>query len=845
MPSSFASAVHRSLSFSMLLLLAMSPSLDAQASSEGLPPFSGAPLDESVARISGAVFSDAGVPLPGVSVEVIRGESSAHTETDRRGRFSLVAPVADGSVIDLRFMRMGFGTEERSITVTAGSTDRLEIRLTREPVPLDPVQVLLERTRMIGDPVTGSGIPGSASHVGRADLRASSMAFANIHDILRQVPGVNVQGEDGYGLRPNIGLRGAGAERSSNVTLMEDGVLIAPAPYSAPAAYHFPVAGRMDAVEVRKGASQVRYGPRTLGGAVNLVSAGIPDRRSWMADLSGGGDRMFRGHVRVGDSSERFGWLLEGYRIGTDGFKELDGGGDTGFDTRDAQVRFRINSSPESARHQEVELKLAWNEHESDETYLGLTEEDFRRTPRLRYAASQEDVMDTEHTQIQLRYFVRPSVASDLVVTAYRNDFDRIWYKLQSVAGAGISGIVANPEAFTSELAWIQGADSPDDAFRIRANNRTYRSEGVQAAFGYSIEGSRAHHGLEFGARIHRDDEDRLQWEDGFRMDNGRMVLTSEGAPGSQANRLSDARAVALYVQDEIRSGRWTFTPGVRWETIDFTRTTWAGQDPGRTGSAETAENSVNALIPGVGISWEWSPRTHLFGGLHRGFGPPGPGADQETRVEESLNWEAGIRMRRAGVGADVTAYFTDYSNVLGRETLATGGPGSGDLFNGGEVEVYGLEAAADLDVDRYLPLPVRVPVRASWTLTRGTFQSSFESGYGPWGSVEAGDRLPYQPEHTWSGSIGVEDQGRSMTLSWNGASAMRTEAGRGPIADGTGADGFTVLSLRGEWALTNGGTVYGGIQNLADAEYVLSRRPAGARPGLPRTLFAGFRVSR
>ena len=133
----------------------------------------------------------------------------------------------------------------------------------------------LEEVTIIGDRKAAREIAGSGALIDSLQIRDE--LATDINQLLKTVPGTYIREEDGYGLRPNIGIRGATAERSAKITLMEDGVLIAPAPYAAPEAYYFPTLARMQAVEVLKGASQLRYGPQTTGGVVNLVSTPQPE----------------------------------------------------------------------------------------------------------------------------------------------------------------------------------------------------------------------------------------------------------------------------------------------------------------------------------------------------------------------------------------------------------------------------------------------------------------------------------------------------------------------------------------------------------------------------------------
>jgi Fe(3+) dicitrate transport protein len=193
-------------------------------------------------------------------------------------------------------------------------------------------------------------------------------------------------------------------------------------------------------------------------------------------------------------------------------------------------------------------------------------------------------------------------------VTGYRNAFSRNWYKLNDVSGVSISAILADPEAHASEMAILRGGDSADGALRLRANNRSYLSSGIQAVAGVRFGPESLRHSLEAGVRLHADHEDRFQWDDRYRMEGGTLVRTSAGVPGSQTNQLGEARAAAFFVQDEIRAGRLAVVPGLRYEVVDFTRTRWAPTDADRIGETTVAENRVSVLIPGIGATWEWTP---------------------------------------------------------------------------------------------------------------------------------------------------------------------------------------------------------------------------------------------
>jgi Fe(3+) dicitrate transport protein len=190
----------------------------------------------------------------------------------------------------------------------------------------------------------------------------------------------------------------------------------------------------------------------------------------------------------------------------------------------------------------------------------------------------------------------------------------------------------------------------------------------------------------------------------------------------------------------------------------------------------------------------------------------------------------------------ELVGFYNDYDNLLGADTLSSGGGGTGELFNGGAVEVLGLEAAARWDLGRARGWALEVPLRLAYTWTEAEFQTSFETDFADWApAVERGDELPYLPEHQLAAGTGLvgEAWGAHLDVTW--VDEMRTIAGRGAIPAGEGTDAHLVLDLSARYRFRFGLVAFVQVRNLTDEVYVAARRPAGARPGLPRTALVGL----
>ena len=712
---------------------------------------------------------------------------------------------------------------------------------------LDSIQrldeVIIRANTILGNKYVAQNRTGASYYLGTEEL--GKMGYTDINRALRTVPGVNFYEEDGFGLRPNISLRGTSPQRSSKITLMEDGVLIAPAPYSSPAAYYFPLVARMQAIEILKGSSQVQYGPFTTGGAINLVSTAIPDEFSAQLRTSLGSFSTGQVYTSVGQSSEQIGYVLEYLNMNSDGFKRLRDNDNTGFDIYDIMGKLRVNSKKEAITPQSLELKYHFYDEQSNETYLGLSEADFASNPYARYASSQMDQMNSEQRQFMLTHVIDFSSNFKVVTNAYTNRFTRNWYKLDDVVFNGdkksLASVLNDPNTYPNHMNVINGSvDSEDDALLLKANNRIYYSRGVQTKIDYHWYGSNgAFHDIEVGARVHYDAEDRFQWEDGYSIRGGGMAMTSEGIRGAEGNRISSTNAFAAYTLYKYKMGGLTLTPGIRYENINLQREDWGKSDADRLAEASIRENQINVFIPGIGFNYSFTQNLSVFGGVHKGFSPPGSAPDEEA--ERSVNYELGSRFGAGKFRGELIGFFNDYSNLLGSDLTASGGTGSLDPFNAGEVNVSGAELL--LNYNFYDPASkVQTPFSLAYTWTNALFQNDFGSTQGIWGAVSKGDRVPYIPQHQLNISLGFSHQLYELNFNGRYNGSFTTRGSNGGLQDTLPLEDNIEIDFSAKYHLTSQISLTANIINLFDEVYAAARVPAGFRPGHPFGAYAGIK---
>jgi Fe(3+) dicitrate transport protein len=640
-----------------------------------------------------------------------------------------------------------------------------------------------------------------------------------VNEALRKVPGVTVRDEEGFGLRPNIGIRGSNPTRSTKVLLLEDGLPAMYAPYGDNASYYHAPIQRYDRIEVLKGAGLLRFGPQTIHGAINYITPTPPDEFAGHVEVSAGTRDFGAVHASVGGNGLLFDL----------GYKRGEGARDnTDLEQGDLFAKYQRQFNDSHA----IALRANVLRERSQVGYSGITDAEYANFGR-EYYPFEHDLFDIEHTAFSASHDWNFNDRARLLTSAYYTSFERDWWRQSSTTTDTQCGTAFRDARFAG------GAVNANACNSTQGRLRNYYTWGVDSRLSFERNAFGGDGSSEVGVRWHEEKQIRYQL-------NGTTASARTGT--LVENNLRTAEALSAFATTTFDFGRVQLTPSLRYEDVDFGR---RNRLPG----GVTGSDNVRETTWGLAANWRLSDNTMLYASAHEGFAPPrvedliaGNGTSTAVDAEQSLNLEAGIRTRWNELDLQAAVFRTDFDNQVVVGSIA----GGSTPLAQGETEYAGLELALGYNREALQRREgeVYANLALTWlpTADQSTVLRRVDTAAAANGSV-AGNRLPYAPElastfrigyvkGAWDGSIEVQHTGRQFADFTNN---------RYPT-DGSGQfgelDGYAVWSatLNYEPGL-DGWSGYITVKNLSDREYIVDRT-RGILLGNPRQIIVGARFA-
>jgi Fe(3+) dicitrate transport protein len=664
-------------------------------------------------------------------------------------------------------------------------------------------------------------VPGSGDILDRELLEAAHVFTVN--EALRKVPGLLARDEEGFGLRPNIGVRGLNPTRSTKVLLLEDGLPLTFAPYGDNASYYHPPIDRFDHIEVLKGSGQILFGPQTVGAVINYITPSPPESPAGLIGISGGGHDFGEVHGEWGTTIGRTGIALNATRKVADGAR--------------AHMRFRVSDVNVKVRHtltdgQDLTFRASYYDENSDVPYSGLTLAEYTADP---YGNPfTHDNFQAYRWSMSATHGWRFADAATLRTSVYYTFFNRDWWR-QSSNSAQRPNDASDPAC--GSMANLDGGCGNEGRLR------EFWTAGVEPRLTLDLAPFGLAGQTQLGVRFHREHQFRIQ-ANGDTPD-ARSPGTGVNA-GIRENNVRDVEALSGFAQVRFDIGAVSVTPGVRYEHIEYDR-------ENRLNGARGA-SSLSQFIPGLGATWNARDEVTLFAGVHRGFAPPrvedivgSAGGSVDLDAELSWNYELGMRAEPvAGLRLEATMFRMDFQNQIVPASVA-GGSGA-TLTSAGQTRHQGFELGLNADSRELFGTAQSYFGRLVWTwLPDAKYRGSRFSSIPGFANVDvSGNRLPYAPEQLLAATLGfAHDSGFSaqVEVTYQSASfsddlntvAVSANGQRGRIAP------YALVNVAVNQTLLDGRlTLFATVKNANDRLYVadMSR---GLIPGMPRLVQGGF----
>lgn len=669
----------------------------------------------------------------------------------------------------------------------------------------------IPRVDVIGNQSEWFATSGSATVINKQELESSHVMTTN--EALRKVPGLVLRDEEGFAMRPNIGIRGLNPTRSTKVLLLEDGIPLTYAPYGDNASYYYPTIDRFDSIEVLKGANQVKFGPQTMGGVINHITPNAPEKFGGHFSVTAGNRDYINTKIHVGGN----GMLLDYTH------KEGDGARDeTHLNVED--VNFKITKAIGEAHA--LTLRANYFSEDSQVSYTGLTQAEYRNFGG-EYNPFHHDGFKTKRYGASVTHDWQINNNAMLTTNVYYSYFDRDWWRQQSTSAQSI-GDGAGPinEASCTALlnARLAGqATNGNTCLGDQGRLRTYNVFGVEPR----LSVTHAWGQFDAGVKAHYENQKRRQI-------NGGSAAAREGLLSEYNIRKTDA--YSGFLSNKFDIGALSITPIMRYEHVMYERINRLNGVNGDAG--------LHEWIPGVSVAYTPHDALTVYGGVHRGFAPPRTedliglnGGSVDVDAERSTNWELGFRSRPTAKSLlEMTGFYNDFSNLV-----AVGSVASNVNLSQGKATFAGLEVLGRYDFDHgvytklaYTWLPIAEQDQAFQRVDNHTLITGSGSD----------KRQPYAPKNTMTASLGYkvgdwDAQIEAVYVDKQYADFAETKT---PSLDGQRGEirGYTIYNAAVNYHYTPYRTTFFVTgKNIFDKNYIADRT-RGILTGMPALIQVG-----
>ncbi|MGF6199549.1 TonB-dependent siderophore receptor [Pseudomonas laurylsulfatiphila] len=732
------------------------------------------------------------------------------------------APAVDGNISPedaLRQLLQGSGLQyqidEGSVTLMPAPTSAAN----------GPLELGVTDIKVVGDWLDDADAALVQNHPGaRTVVRREAMVeqgAMNVGEVLKRVPGVQVQDANGTGgsdISLNVGVRGLTSRLSPRSTVLIDGIPAAFAPYGQPQLSMAPISsGNLDSIDVVRGAGSVRYGPQNVGGVINFVTRAIPEQASaeigtTLETSQHGGWKHIDTAFMGGTADNGMGVALLYSGVNGNGYRESNNGNDI----------------------DDVILKTHWAPTDVDDFSLNF-----------HYYDAKAD-MPGGLTQAQYDADPFQSVRDYDSFSGRRKDVSFKWARQIDDR--------TQAEVLTYYTDSFRGSTiASRDLKTLNSYPRSYYTFGIEP---------RVSHVFDVGPTTQEVSVGYRYLKEAMHEEASRVALVNNepvvrpGADGHvYQDRTGGTEANSVYVDNKIDVGNWTVTPGIRFEHIS---TDWHDRPVLDTAGKPVPEKKrsieSNEPLPALSVMYHMSEAWKLFANYETSFGAlqyfqlgqGGIGNEPANGLqpEKAKTYEIGTRYNDDVWGGEVTLFYIDFDDELQYISNDVG------WTNLGATKHQGIETSVHYDMAALDPRLDGLTANAGFTYTRATYEGEIPGFKGrdlPFYSRQVATAgLRYDINRwTWNLDAFAQSKQRSPGTGVNADGSFNGNYITEGSADGQFGDipGYVTWNVRSGYDFgpqVSNLKLGAGVKNIFDKQYFTrsSDNNSGMYVGAPRTFF-------